>query len=213
MKIITKVALRATKKLLSGICAALFISTSFAQIKTTTPATTYQRRSVIADTVPRRYHRADAVAMTADRGLQNTVDTSYSAEPFLISKKDCAFEKTIDNAGCVVIKYTDGLIKKMCGGYVTEVITPDKKRHIIRVMVIQQLVMKIHPPANPAKTDNAFNWLTFYSNNLLKEIEKDINNTNLFNQYTSRENALCGDNIYKAIEYRTIFLEEFLGAK
>ena len=143
----------------------------------------------------------------------SSVDTSYSADPYLESKASCEFQKTIDDDGCVIIKYADGLIKKVCKGNVREVITPDGKKHVIKVMIAYQYVMKLPAPPNPTESDNSFKWVTSYNLSLMNEIKDHLTTDKALQDYLSRESNACNGNVYKEIEYRTIFLEEYLQAK
>jgi hypothetical protein len=85
-------------------------------------------------------------------------DTVISLTPYLKTKSDCDFEKTIDNDGCIIIKYNDGFIKKSCDGNVVEVITPDGKKYVSRFggYNILMAVLPIPPPPDPLSTDTDY---------------------------------------------------------
>ena len=161
---------------------------------------THQNASQRADNYKQKY-------------LLNFVDTAYSTEPYLVSKKDCEFVKSIDADGCVIIRYSDGLVKKVCNGYISEVITQDGRLHIIRPPnYVRDYVMRVPYPPNPAATANSSDWLNAYNLSLLDKIEKLLKNNATIKEYQSREKANCRGNIYREIEYKTIFLEEFFKA-
>ncbi|MBA4167028.1 MAG: hypothetical protein H0X41_05715 [Chitinophagaceae bacterium] len=146
----------------------------------------------------------------------STTDTVWNLEPYLQSKANCDFEKAIDSNGCILVKYTDGLTKKICGGKLTEVVTPDGKKHVARLAgtTTYMYVMPIPPPPNPSDTDTASRWLTHYNGNLMDEISGLFaDDENLINQFKTNEHAKCSNSLYKEIEFRTIFIEEFLKAK
>lgn len=145
-----------------------------------------------------------------------TNDTVLDLNPFLVSKVDCDFIKSVDENSCILVKYKDGLIKRICNGKLTEVITPDGRRHILRnAPVLYHEVMAIPFPPNPSASDDAYIWLKGYSQNLLSQISDELLHSNQqeINMYTSREQARCNNNIFKEIDFRVTFIEQFLKAK
>ena len=72
--------------------------------------------------------------------------------------------------------------------------------------------MRVPYPPNPAATANSSDWLNAYNLSLLDKIEKLLKNNATIKEYQSREKANCRGNIYREIEYKTIFLEEFFKA-
>lgn len=132
---------------------------------------------------------------------------------YLATKESCDFEKTVDDSGCVVIAYADGGKKKVCNGLLFEVITPDGVRHPIRNWSIKQYVMKIDPPQNPTQTDVSYKWINSFNAEELSEIGKCLRTDEAMAVYLKREYASCKDNIYKQMEYRSIFLQEYYKAK
>jgi hypothetical protein len=158
---------------------------------------------------------ANAQLITA-YNLHPEADTVWDLKPFLASKQNCDFEKAIDTNGCILVKYNDGLIKKICNGSVVEVITPDGKKHVARIAgsTFYHYVVRIPSPQNPSATDISYKWLVAYNENLLTEISVLLgDNQNLVTQFKNREKIKCEHNIYKEIEYRTLFIEEVLKAK
>lgn len=149
-------------------------------------------------------------------GTDTHVDTVGDLTVFLQSKQNCDFEKAVDSNGCIIVRYTDGLTKKICKGSLTEVITPDGRRHVSKYgnMTMFMYVMPIPAPPNPSDSDTAFNWLVAYHDNLMDEISALCSdNKDIISQFTVNEKAKCNGSLYKEIEYRTMFIEEFLKAK
>ncbi|MCY7422645.1 MAG: hypothetical protein LH478_12985 [Chitinophagaceae bacterium] len=132
---------------------------------------------------------------------------------YLQSKKYCGYEKSVDDEGCVVIQYVDGGAKKLCNDMLVEVMTPDGIKHPIRTNSIQQYVMKLDPPNNPPQTDVTYKWISGFNAEELNEISKLLKTDAAINQYLKREYANCKDNVYKQMEYRSIFLQEYYKAK
>ena len=146
----------------------------------------------------------------------NPTDTVWNLQPYLQSKAGCDYEKAMDTSGCVLVKYTDGLTKKICGGKLVEVVTPDGRKHVAKLAgaTAYMYVMPVPPPPNPSDTDTAAHWLSSYNANLLDEISGLFaDNQTLINQYLGKEQSKCNGSVYKQIEFRTIFIEEFLKAK
>jgi len=147
---------------------------------------------------------------------QAPADTVKSLEPYLATKASCDFEKSVTPDGCILVKYKDGFIKKVCDGRVTEVVMPDGKKHVQKGgnQVAYMYVTPLPPPPNPGATNVAYKWLTNYNEGLMNDILSLLGNQqDLINQYKATETGKCGDSIYKQIEYRTIFIETFLEAK
>ncbi len=145
-----------------------------------------------------------------------SVDTVADLDPYLRSKQNCDYEKAIDSNGCVLVKYTDGFTKKICDGQLVEVVMPDGKKHVSRFgnTKMYMYVTPLPPPPNPTNSDTAFNWLIAYNKNLLDEISGLFaDDQDLVSRFMTREKDKCNGSLYKEIEFRTIFIEEFLKAK
>jgi len=145
----------------------------------------------------------------------NSVDTVYDLKPFLAQKAGCDFEKAVDTAGCVIVRYTDGFAKKICNGDVKEVTTADGRKHVLHWMPSTRMyVMELPPPPNPGQADVAYQWLSNYSDSLMADIKVALGNKpGDIQHYSNNELLACKGNLYKQIEYRTIFLEQYLQAK
>jgi hypothetical protein len=132
---------------------------------------------------------------------------------WLKSKEQCESQKTVDESGCVLIKYSDGGVKKFCNGSLVEVTTPNGRPHPIRGSKITQYVMKLDPPNNPQQADISYKWISAFNQQVLNEISKFLRTEGELNEFLSRENSICRGNIYKQLEYRTIFVQEYLMAR
>ena len=184
-------------------------------------ASTAVLASAIPDTTPLRkaiFNRELSINPHMVKGYYtiNATDTVWDLTPYLQSKVNCDYEKAIDSNGCVLVKYTDGLTKKICAGKLVEVVTPDGKKHVARLAgtTAYMYVMPVPPPPNPSDTDTAAHWLASYNTNLLDEISGLFaDDQTLITHYMNKEEAKCKGSIYKQIEFRTIFIEEFLKAK
>jgi len=131
-------------------------------------------------------------------------------QKYLESRQDCNVERSIDSNNCVLVKYPDGLIKKICDGKVTEIVTPDGKKHIIPVFSMKMYVPTL-PPPNLNSNDPTYKWLAGFNNELLKDIEKLLNmDQGLINQYLLREGTQCKQDIFQQVVYRMTFMENFL---
>jgi hypothetical protein len=174
------------------------------------PDTTPIRRAILNKQIHVNPH-----LIAGYKNFSNT-DTVWNLDPYLQSKANCDFEKAIDSDGCILVRYTDGLTKKICGGKLMEVVTPDGKKHVARLggTTTYMYVMPIPPPPNPSDSDTASRWLASYNANLMDEISGLFtDDKNMIAQYISSEKAKCKGSLYKQIEFRTIFIEEFLKAK
>ncbi len=132
---------------------------------------------------------------------------------YLQTKQYCEFDKSVDDEGCVVIHYGDGGSKKLCKDMLVEVVTPDGLRHPIRANSIKKYVMKLDPPNNPSQTDVTYKWISGFNAEALNDISKLLKTDADLNKYLKREYASCKDNVYKQMEYRSIFLQEYYKAK
>ena len=223
----------ATFLLRSARCATLLLCSQFvltcngqpATMKPRAATTTMQqpamaRAAAIADTSPARKAFIDR-RLTINSGLYtrpgrlSSVDTVLNIDPYLQGNEGCDIEKSATPDGCVLVKYKNGFIKKICNGKVTEVTTPDGKKHVQRAMnTAYMYVMGVPPPPNPGTQSNSYQWLSKYNDGLLQDILLFLGNQqSMIDQYNQNEDAKCQGNIYKQIEYRTIFIETFLEAK
>ncbi len=177
---------------------------------------TQARQRVLIDTSPKTN------PMVSDRikindgilSIFNSVDTVWDLTPYLQSKASCDYEKTMDNDGCIIVTYTDGFKKTICGGSVIDVTLSGGKKYVRRMgQSIKHEVMRIPPPSNPGPAEAAYTWLVQYNETLLNEIKKYLVTNDAINKYSQNEKVVCKGMFYKQIEYRTIFLEEFLKAK
>lgn len=162
-----------------------------------------------------RDHQRRAAALTPATLAGTPADSVYDLQPFLQTKASCDFQKSRDEDGCIIIKYSDGFIKKECRGAVTEVTTPDGKRHVNKrpIMSLKMLVMKF-PPPNPLSSANDYEWLNNYNSDLLLTINSILeNNQTLIKKYLSSEKMTCGTSIYNQIVYRSMTINDFLKAK
>lgn len=149
-------------------------------------------------------------------GSIQAVDTVPSLQPWLATKENCDFEKSLTPDGCIIVKYRDGFTKKVCKGQTTEVITPDGKKHVLRWgnSTVYMYVSGLPAPPNPDAQSPTYKWLANYNEGLMNDILLFLGNqADLVNQYKQNEAVKCTGNIYKQIEYRTIFIETFLEAK
>ena len=146
----------------------------------------------------------------------NSVDTVPSLDPWLATKESCDFEKSLTPDGCIIVKYKDGFTKKVCKGKTTEIITPDGKKYVLRWgnTTAYMYVSGLPAPPNPDAQSATYKWLTNYNEGLMNDILLFLGNqADLIDQYKQNEAIKCSGNIYKLIEYRTIFIETFLEAK
>lgn len=132
---------------------------------------------------------------------------------YLQTKKYCEFEKAVDDDGCVVIQYVDGGSKKICNDFLVEVITPDGLKHRITNYTFKQFVMKLDPPNNPPQNDVTYKWISGFNTEALKDISKLLKTDTDLNKFLKREYTICKDNVYRQMEYRSIFLQEYYKAK
>lgn len=129
---------------------------------------------------------------------------------YLEGRQDCNVEKSIDSNNCVLVKYPDGLIKKICDGKLTEIVTPDGKKHTVRVYQVYMYVPKL-PPPQVSSSDPTYVWLASFNDELLKDIENLLNkDKDLINQYLQREGIQCQKDVFRQVEYRMTFMENFL---
>jgi len=75
-------------------------------------------------------------------------------------------------------------------------------------------VIPIPPPPNPANSDNSYKWLVGFNDDLLKEVSGFFGDDEAsVNKFLDNEQIKCNGNIYQEIQFRTIFIDEFLKAK
>jgi hypothetical protein len=190
---------------------------TMSQPATATSATVY----VAADTTPiRKAILKDQIRVNNDLYLKynrvSTVDTVLDLGPFLQAKAGCDFERAFDDNGCVLVRYTDGFTKKICNGRVTEVITTDGRKHVSRFgnMNIKMYVIPVPAPANPSGSDNSYQWLVAYNQDLLDEISGLFGDSKaMIKKFSDNEQLKCKGNIYLEIQFRTILIGDFLKAK
>jgi len=91
---------------------------------------------------------------------------------------------------------------------------PDGKKHVQHWMTTTYMyVMELPPPPNPGTQTSSYQWLSKYNDGLLQDIVLFLGNQqSMIDQYKQNEAAKCVGNIYKQIEYRTVFIETFLEA-
>ena len=194
---------------------------SYGQKQKVRPQVATMRVSQVADTSPiRRAHiekrlRVNPRLAEEMKIHKGTIDTVPTLEPYLKEKAACDFEKSVDNEGCILIKYADGFIKKVCEGVTQEVITKDGKKYVKRTYQTMKMeVQALPPPPNPSTADPVYKWINKVSEDLLSDVKLLMGNDNqLVTDYMSRENAKCNGSIYRRIEYRMIFIENFYEAQ
>jgi hypothetical protein len=163
------------------------------------------QHAVTADTLP----HMKAKARFDDR----KVDSVVSLDSYLQMKADCEVVKTLDRDGSILIRYPDGFTKKYYYGLVVEVITPDGIRHVPKrrpyIPHTRIAIIRIPPPVPPA-SDPLYKWLWQFNSDLEIDIRGSIGGGQArWNEFIADENDACGDNIYKQIQFRTSFLENF----
>jgi hypothetical protein len=139
-----------------------------------------------------------------------TTDSVFNITDYLAPKASCDYDKAIDSNGCIITQYTDGFTKKICNGIVTEVITADGHRYVLKRLPpnIKIYITPLPPPPNPGVADPSYTWLNNYSNELLKDVKTLLKNSDaLVKTYLDGEYEACNNNVYKQIEYRTVFLQ------
>ncbi|MBS1606769.1 MAG: hypothetical protein JST42_29200 [Bacteroidetes bacterium] len=145
------------------------------------------------------------------------VDSVTSLDGYLQMKADCDITKSIDDDGRIMIRYPDGFIKKFSNGIVVEVITPDGVRHVPKhpyyPPTIRLAVIQIPPPV-PGTNDPIYLWLVKFRADLETDIRRSIGGGDArWQQFLSDENTVCQNNIYKQIQFRTAFLENYATAQ
>ncbi len=183
----------------------------------TAQAPVYKARKS-ADTVPHnnqlRYNGKKDMnqqsKMVSKNGVTR-VDTVTSFEQLLQMKSDCETVKTLDADGSILIRYPDGFSKKMNNGALIEITTADGVRHVTRRMpytpVIHLAVIKVPPPI-PGPNDPLYKWLKEFNTSLESDIT-DLIGQSGWSQLLSDESEVCNNNIYKQIQFRTKFLENY----
>lgn len=176
------------------------------------------KQKALIDTTPKgKIKTSDGIKVNDDlmhyKNMTGTADTVWDLTPYLNAKSSCDYEKTMDEDGCIIVTYTDGFKKTVCGGAVIDVTLANGKKYVRRMgQGIRHEVMRI-PAPNPTGTETAYNWLVGYNQALLNDIEKYLITKAAFNKYLDTERAVCKGMFYKQIDYRTIFIQEFLKAK
>jgi len=171
-----------------------------------------------ADTTPRRkVNVKDGIHVRKNNIPQiipsGTTDTVWDLSPYLQEKVGCNFVKTIDDNGCIWVTYTDGFEKQICSGDLIEVKLANGKKYRRKSgQTIRHEVMRV-PAPNPTGTETAYKWLMSYNTDLLDDIKNLVGTVNAFNIYLANERAVCNGMFYKQIDYRSIFIQEFLKAK
>lgn len=159
------------------------------------------------------FTQRDPMAKKAKR----KTDTVPSLEPFLQQKAACEFSKSIDADGNIVIRYADGFVKKLLQGkYPLEIITPDGVRHVPQRPPVRTEPMMVNqlPPPLPPEADPLYKWLESFNNDLGDDIKRLMANSSYgWNGFVQDENRVCHNNLYKQIQFRTIFLAKFNAAK
>lgn len=141
------------------------------------------------------------------------VPPGENLDKYLAGRQDCATEKSIDSNNCVLVRYPDGLIKKICDGKLTEVVTPDGKRHVPPAMMQTMMMVPKIPIPRLNNTDTTYLWIAQFNSELRKDIQSLLgNNADLLNQYMKRETQQCEGDIFKQLVYRITFMENFLVA-
>jgi hypothetical protein len=140
-------------------------------------------------------------------------DSVTSFNIFLETKADCDVVKTIDDDGIITIRYPDGFTKIIYSGKLTEIITSDGVHHVLKYHPynpsVKLAVIQIPPPV-PGPGDPIFLWLSKFNSDLEKDIRVIIGGgDDRWGQFLSNENNVCGGNIYKQIQFRTSFLENY----
>lgn len=194
-----------------------FATAAAAQIsRTKTEVGSPVLRRAITDTTIRKIKVNDRVDV--DKRMMNvntygTTDTVWDLKPYMQTKATCDFVKTIEEDGCILVTYSDGFKKQICKGEVIEVTLANGKKYRKRAgPSLRHLVMRI-PVPNPTGTETAYNWLVSYNAALLNDIKEYLGTDLAFNTYLASEKAVCKGMFYKQIDYRTIFIQEFLKAK
>jgi hypothetical protein len=180
------------------------------------PVSAYKTQNAVAirtDTTPiQRAYLARKIRVNPS--LQKIVSRAPLQPPgedlgkYLQSRQDCNVEKSIDSNNCVLVKYPDGLIKKYCDGKLTEIVTPDGKRHALNQ--VYMYVPKL-PPPQVSSNDPTYVWLASFNDELLKDIQNLLNkDQDLINQYLQREGLQCQKDVFRQVVYRMTFMENFL---
>lgn len=154
--------------------------------------------------------------ITAKKQMRRT-DTVPSLEPFLQQKAACEMSKSIDAAGNIIIRYADGFTKKLLQGkYPSEVITPDGVRHVPQrpPMITEPMMVNTLPPPLPPQGDPMYKWLERFNKDLGTDIKQLIAGSSYgWDGFLQDEDMVCHGNIFKQIQFRTIFLAKFNAAK
>jgi hypothetical protein len=204
-------------KLLFLLFIISFATASTAQInRTKTEVGSPVFRRAITDTAIRKIKvndRVDVDERMMNVNIYGTTDTVWDLKPYIQTKATCDFVKTIEEDGCILVTYSDGFKKQICNGEVIEVtLANGKKYHKRAGPSLRHLVMRI-PVPNPTGTETAYNWLVSYNAALLNDIKEYLVTDLALNTYLANEKAVCKGMFYKQIDYRTIFIQEFLKAK
>lgn len=179
-------------------------------------------KEVRVDTMQRKRSGSDerfkkSMMVKTNMAISNApVDSVASLSGFLQMKADCEITKSIDDDGKISIRYPDGFIKKYSNGTVVEVITPDGVRHVPKYTYypsIKLAVIQIPPPV-PGANDPIYIWLVKFRSDLETDIRRSIGGGDArWQQFLSDENTVCQNNIYKQIQFRTAFLENYATAQ
>jgi len=144
------------------------------------------------------------------------VDSVANLNVYLQMKADCEITKSIDDDGKIFIRYPDGFIKKFSNGIIVEVITPDGVRHVPKYTYypsIKLAVIQIPPPV-PGANDPIYIWLVKFRSDLETDIRRSIGGGDAgWQKFLNDESKVCQNNIYKQIQFRTAFLENYATAQ
>lgn len=152
------------------------------------------------------------------RKLDNRpVDTVLNLDAYIQMKADCQVTKSMDDDGSILMRYPDGYTRKFSNGVIIEVITPDGVRHVPRKFPYTPhmllAVIQIPPPV-PGINDPVYKWLAKFKSDLESDIREAIGGgDSRWSVFLSDESDACGDNIYKQIQFRASFLENYGKAK
>ena len=208
-------------------CIAIVFVCSLSQVaaqgKLKKPVYTQQpvyetKRNMQTDTVPQkkqlRYSDQWQIKqqMKAKTNFNNVpVDTVTSFDAFLQMKAGCETVKTLGDDGSILIRYPDGFTKKMYDGLLVEVITADGVRHVPKRRPYKPTlyldIIRIPPPV-PGINDPLYKWLNDFNQSLESDIRDLIGKTG-WGQFLGDESEVCNNNIYKQIQFRTKFLENY----
>ena len=135
--------------------------------------------------------------------------------PYYREKDNCQSWVNVSCNGSIIVTYSDGTKKIAWNAKVEEVITPDGIKHIQkpRPPCHNCYVVRRTLPLNPDANSKEGMWLQQFNEQLIQDISTLLGDEQMYKYYQKRETVESNGNVYKQMELRTTFIEEYSKAK